>query len=71
MGIILAELVTAGLRRQREDQRDGALPPGHGAAQALRLEVPKLLHKVAGLHQGHVSKVEVTQNLILKPGKTT
>ena len=44
--------------------------PGHRAAEALRLEVPQLLHEVTGLHQGHVSKVKVAENLIFEPSRS-
>ena len=64
--VVLAELVRARLRRQREDERDGALAARHRAAQTLRLEVAELLHEVAGLHQRHVREVEVAQNLVLE-----
>ena len=57
------------LRRKRKYESGGALPPGHRAAQTLSLEVPQLLHEVAGLHESHVSKVEIAEDLIFKsPG---
>ena len=59
--------VYSDLRRKRKYESGGALPPGHRAAQALSLEVPQLLHEVAGLHESHVGKVEVAQDLIFKP----
>ncbi|MFN9898969.1 MAG: hypothetical protein ACK55Z_09295, partial [bacterium] len=66
VGIVLAKLVRAGLRRQREDQGGGALAPCHGAAQALRLEIAQLLHKIRALHERHVRKVEVAEDLVLE-----
>ena len=59
--------VYSDLRRKRKYESGGALPPGHRAAQALSLEVPQLLHEVAGLHESHVCKVQVAQDLILEP----
>ena len=59
--------VNSDLRRKRKYESGGALPPCHGAAQTLSLEVPQLLHEVAGLHESHVGKVEVAEDLILKP----
>ena len=48
----------------------GALPSRHGATETLGFEVPQLLHEVAGLHQGHVSEVEVTEDLVLEPSRS-
>ena len=59
--------VNSDLRRKRKYESGGALPPGHRTAQTLSLEVPQLLHEVAGLHESHVSKVEVAEDLVLKP----
>ena len=60
--------VTVGnLRWEREYEGGGTLPPGHCTAKALRLEVPELLHEVTGLHEGHVSEVQVAEDLVLKP----
>ena len=56
-------LTRARLRWEREDECGRALSPGHRASKALGLEVPKLLHEVGALHQGHVGKVKVTQDL--------
>ena len=61
-------LTRARLWGQREDERGGAFPPGDGAAEALCLEVPQLLHEVGALHEGHVGEVEVAQDLGRKKG---
>ena len=55
------------LGRKRKYESGGALPSRYGAAEALGLEVPQLLHEVAGLHEGHVGKVEVAEDLIFEP----
>ena len=38
--------------------------PGNGASEALRLEVPQLLHEVRALHERHVGEVKVAQDLV-------
>ena len=55
----ISRLTWTGLRWKREDESGRALPSCDGAAQALGLEVPELLHEVWALHQGHVSEVKV------------
>ena len=59
--------VKSDLRWKGKYESGGAFPPRHGATEALSLEVSELLHEVAGLHESHVSKVEVAQDLIFKP----
>ena len=55
------------LRRKRKYESCRAFPPRYSAAETLSLEVPKLLHEVAGLHESHVSKVKIAEDLIFKP----
>ena len=55
------------LGRKRKYESGRALPSRHSAAEALSLEVPELLHEVAGLHESHVGKVEVAEDLIFEP----
>lgn len=61
------ELTSTSLRWQREYERGGAFPSGHGATERLRFEAAQLLHEIRTLHKGHVGKVQITQYVILEP----
>lgn len=60
-------LTSTGLRRQRENESRGALPPRHGASERLWFEAAELLHEIRALHQSNVCEVEITQDVILEP----
>jgi len=60
-------LTSARLRRQREYERGGAFPSGHGTTERLRFEAAQLLHEIRALHQGDVGEMEITEYVIFEP----
>lgn len=54
------------MRRKWKDECGAALAAGDGTAERLRLEAPELLHEIGRLHQSHVGKVQVAEDLILE-----
>lgn len=56
--------------RQREYECGGRFAPGDGAAQGLGFKAAQLLHEVAALHERHVSKVQVAQDLVFEAAST-
>ena len=47
-----------------------ALASGHGTSERLRFKSAQLLHEIRALHQGHVGKVQVAEDLILEASRS-